>query len=144
MTTTARRRRPTTSEQVATQPHAIRNPMPSRRCGRRTRGGGQCTQWAMLGQTVCRMHGGSAPQAKKAAAVRIAELVDAALTELERLLTEADSDAVRLAAVKDVLDRHMGRSSQHVDVTGAGQPLIKSLTAEDAALLELPDGPEDR
>lgn len=45
----------------------------SRFCtARRKRDGVDCGSWAMKGQRVCRMHGGSSPQAKQAAARRIA------------------------------------------------------------------------
>ena len=51
------------------------------------------------------MHGGASPQAKRAAAERLAEEVDPLLTELFRIAKQSDSDAVRLAAIKDALDR---------------------------------------
>jgi hypothetical protein len=74
----------------------------------------------MLGGRVCRIHGGSAIQVKKAASERIAEMVDPALTELRRLVDEADTDAVKLAAIKDVLDRagYKPIERQQVDQTG--------------------------
>lgn len=37
----------------------------------RRRGRGPCGAWAVRGATVCRMHGGSAPQVKRAAAERL-------------------------------------------------------------------------
>lgn len=51
--------------------------MPSVRCSARSkRTGKPCTRWAILGGTVCPMHGGSAPQVKAAAAERLADLID--------------------------------------------------------------------
>lgn len=44
------------------------------RCGRRRRDGKPCRGWAMTGSLTCRMHGGSSPQARRAAQVRLAEL----------------------------------------------------------------------
>lgn len=46
------------------------NPTPSTkpRCGRKTRSGAPCTQFPVEGTTVCRMHGGTAPQVRAAAA----------------------------------------------------------------------------
>lgn len=44
-----------------------------RQCQATRRDGVRCTKWANAGTTVCRMHGGSAPQVKKKAAQRIAE-----------------------------------------------------------------------
>jgi hypothetical protein len=44
-----------------------------RRCGARRKSDGQgCGCWAMRGQRVCRMHGGASPQARRAAAQRVA------------------------------------------------------------------------
>lgn len=74
------------------------------RCGKRTRGGGTCRNWAIQGGAVCRMHGGAAPQVKARAEDRIRDLVDPALTRLETLLAD-ESSSVALSAVKDVLDR---------------------------------------
>jgi hypothetical protein len=53
---------------------------------------------------VCIVHGGGAPQVKKAAEDRIRELVDPALNRLAKLI-EDDSSGVALGAVKDILDR---------------------------------------
>lgn len=58
-----------------------------------------------MGGTVCIMHGGSAPQVKMAAEERLKALADPAITRLEYLIDHGDSDAVRLGAVKDALDR---------------------------------------
>lgn len=69
------------------------------------------------------MHGGSAPQVKAAAAERIAAMVDPALTELQRIMTSGESDQVRLAAVKDVLDRAGYKPKDRLDVTSADQPI---------------------
>lgn len=56
------------------------NPMPCSTCGEphakctgHRRDGKPCTQKRMQGQTVCRMHGGSAPQSLAAAERRLAE-----------------------------------------------------------------------
>lgn len=44
------------------------------RCGRpRNSDGLPCTQWRIKGGTVCKTHGGSAPQVKRAAALRVVE-----------------------------------------------------------------------
>lgn len=45
----------------------------AQRCGARTRSGGRCAGRPMTGAARCRMHGGAAPQALRAAAVRTAE-----------------------------------------------------------------------
>ena len=51
------------------------------------------------------MHGGGAPQVKKAAELRLLELVDPALARIKVLIDHGENDAVKLAASKDVLDR---------------------------------------
>ena len=54
---------------------------------------------------MCYYHGGAAPQVKLKAQERIAALVDPALHHLAILIEEAETDAVKLAAIKDLLDR---------------------------------------
>src|SRR5262252_9487789 len=106
------------------------------RCkGHSSRTGLPCNNRPIHGSTVCSSHGGSAPQVKKAAAERIAEMVDPALAALRRLVDEADSDSVRLSAVKEILDRHLGRAKQAVDVTSGGVPLVRVVAADDLELL---------
>lgn len=43
---------------------------PMRRCTATTRSGAQCRSYAIVGAVVCRMHGGAAPQVRRAAAER--------------------------------------------------------------------------
>ena len=43
------------------------------RCSAKRRNGEGCGAWAVKGATVCRMHGGSSPQARAAAARRVQE-----------------------------------------------------------------------
>jgi hypothetical protein len=50
----------------------IRADRPQRCCSRRKSDGEDCGSWAMRGQRVCRMHGGASPQARQAAARRVA------------------------------------------------------------------------
>lgn len=88
---------------------------PRRQCTAHARSGSQCKRSPILGGTVCRMHGGAVPQVRAAAAARIAALVDPALARLARLIDLAETDSVKLAAVKDVLDRAGLRPPEHVD-----------------------------
>lgn len=75
--------------------------------------GNQCQRLAIIGGTVCHVHGGSAPQVKAAARRRLLELLDPALAALTDVLMMRHSDtddptkvaAVKLRAVKEVLDR---------------------------------------
>lgn len=43
---------------------------------------------------------------------------EAAIKELARLATKAESEAARVAAIRELLDRAHGKPSQSVDVTG--------------------------
>ena len=62
------------------------------------------------------MHGGAAPQVKRAAEERLRELVDPALNRLTKLI-EDESAGVALAAVKDVLDRAGYGPKQRIELT---------------------------
>jgi hypothetical protein len=62
-------------------------------------------------------------------------MVDPLLTELFRIAQSGDSDTVRLAAIRDALDRAGYKPQQRVDLTSAGQPLIKPVSTEALSLL---------
>lgn len=89
---------------------------PMRQCHARVRDGGQCKVPSMLGQKVCRMHGGQSPQALTKAEDRMRALVHPAVTALANLI--ADND---LAAAKYVLDyagyKATEKLEQHGDTT---------------------------
>jgi hypothetical protein len=74
------------------------------------------------------MHGGGAPQVKKAAALRLAALVDPAIAQLAKLL-KSGNPSVSLGAVKDVLDRNGFKPTDKTELTGAdGGPIEQSIT----------------
>jgi hypothetical protein len=75
---------------VATKPRR-RAPKPTRpTCTARSKQSGKpCRQRPAAGRTVCRFHGGEAPQVKLAAKLRLAAMVDPALTLLESFLSPA-------------------------------------------------------
>jgi hypothetical protein len=79
----------------------------------------------MRGQTVCKMHGGKAPQALRTAAERLAAMVDPALSALAHLVDEAESDMVRLAAIKDVLDRAGYKPVERQQIEQAGDYVVR-------------------
>ena len=75
-------------------------------CTARRKNGEPCGSKAIRGGTVCRMHGGGAPQVKAAAAARLRAMVDPALGVLEYAMKRKVKDLRgALAAAKEVLDR---------------------------------------
>ena len=65
----------------------------------------QCGNRPIPGGTVCRFHGGGAPQVRRAAELRLAELVAPAIATLAREMATADASADRIRAARDILDR---------------------------------------
>lgn len=80
--------------------------------------GRRCKQPAIRGGAVCIVHGGSSPQAKAAAQLRIACLVDPALEVMFELLTSKSTPAAtRYSVVKDVLDRTGHKPVEKIETT---------------------------
>lgn len=101
---------------------AKRSP-PKRRCKARNRQGNQCGQAPAIGQEVCRMHGGAAPQAIAKARERLEAAAD---RMAERLLKLAENELgdgtkvgayVQLNAVNSALDRAGITEAKQVEVT---------------------------
>ncbi len=78
-----------------------------RLCTAHTAKGVLCRSPALKGATVCRMHGGSAPQVKaKAARTLLEELIEPALMALRDIVQDVKQPAsARVAAARDILDR---------------------------------------
>jgi hypothetical protein len=73
-------------------------------CGKKTRSGGTCLNWVLPGQRVCRMHGGKAPQALAKAEDRLRALEFPAIATLQEVMRHGDTDAVRFAAARWLLE----------------------------------------
>lgn len=86
------------------------NPMERVRCKATNRQGKRCGKPPILGGTVCRMHGGAAPQVQLAAAERLKALELPAIVRLEELMQQREFPSVAIAAVKDALDRIRGKA----------------------------------
>ena len=76
-----------------------------RRCTAHTHAGAPCRRYAARGANVCRVHGGAAPQVVAKARERLALAADTMARTLLGIAESAESEAVKLAAVKDALDR---------------------------------------
>ena len=76
-----------------------------RRCTAHTHAGTPCRRYAARGANVCRVHGGAAPQVVAKARERLALAADTMAKTLLGIASGAESEAVKLAAVKDALDR---------------------------------------
>jgi hypothetical protein len=79
-------------------------PTPERRCVAH-KNGEQCKNAAIKGATVCRFHGGAAPHVKRAARARLENAADLMAKQLLGIAIGAESEAVKLAAIRDALDR---------------------------------------
>lgn len=116
----------------------------SQRCAARAKSTGErCGNRAILGATVCRVHGGAAPQVRKAAAARLEALTHPALDRLEELLETEDDPAILLRVVLAVLDRvgfhpsHGVELSGHLDLSDLSDVELARMVLEDPAIRDL-------
>ena len=75
-----------------------------------------CGRMAIPGGTVCRYHGGAAPQVIKAAEGRLEALRTPAVAYLAYLLGQREYPSAGLGAAKDVLDRVDGKAAELIRV----------------------------
>lgn len=78
---------------------------PDRRCVAHKKNGDQCGNAARRGTSVCDYHGAKAPQVKAKARQRLEEAADGMAKALLGIALTAQSESVKLAAIKDALDR---------------------------------------
>ncbi len=104
---------------------------PARRCTAHKKTGEQCRRWAIRGGTVCTHHGGNTPAVKAKARRRLEEAADRLAKQLLDIAEGAESEQVRLSAVKDALDRAGLKPPTQVDVAVGHQPwrdLVENVT----------------
>lgn len=77
---------------------------PERCTANKSDGSGRCNRDAMMGQEVCYIHGGNAPQAIAAARLRLLQLARPAIKNLHDK-TKSDDHSVSLRASTAILDR---------------------------------------
>lgn len=107
---------------------------PKRRCKAHLSNGSgaRCRKWAIRGGTTCATHGSSTKNAKRKARERLELAQDAMARELLGLATGAASETVKLAAIKDALDRGGLIAPRTIEVEVTARPWEKVI--EDAAL----------
>lgn len=102
---------------------------------RSSRTGDPCNNPPMKGATVCRMHGGAAPQTKAAARVRLEMAADRMAAQLLKMAADdAVNDSVKLSAIRDALDR-AGLGAKH-----AVELEVGPTKAYEALLTEMVEG----
>jgi hypothetical protein len=96
---------------------------PARVCSARRTNGEPCKRPPIEGANVCRTHGGGAPQVKAAAKVRLEMAANRMAQELLGIAIDDNAPpAVKLAAIKDALDRAGLAPNARVDVTHEVKP----------------------
>jgi len=103
---------------------------------RSSRTGQPCRQYAIRGGRVCVAHGGLAPQVIAKAEDRLRALVQPAISGLAELINKADSDSVRLSAIRDLLDRTGYKPTEKVQ--SEGRQVIEIEYVDRPNALELP------
>lgn len=98
----------------ASGPLAVDRDNHPRRCTAHVRSGAQCRAYAVEGMSVCRMHGGSSPQARRAAERRKAEQQATALLQVIW-----DPDAAPVTDPVAALQQLAGRLQHAANVLGA-------------------------
>lgn len=100
----------------------IRNPMgASTRCTAVSKRSGEpCGNWALVGDTKCRMHvGKTVADSREASRMRLLEAADPAAAVLVKLALNLDGNVphnIQLAAARDILDRNGIGDTQQIEV----------------------------
>lgn len=99
-------------------------------CKATNRKGTRCGKAPIRGGTVCRMHGGAAPQVKLKAEARLRALEMPAIDRIGKLIEQDEFPSVAYQASRDVLDRLRGKPTEMVEQHHSGGLVIKHELAE--------------
>lgn len=109
------------------------------RCTATSRTGKRCKLSAIPGGTVCRFHGGAAPQVIRKASERLAEVRDAALVKLAEYIMKGEIEdkvildaVVKLTQLTEVLDGRVSNREETIEM-GAVEREIMRLERQFAA-----------
>ena len=104
---------------------------PPRQCSAHRTNGDPCRRAAINGGNVCATHGGRSPQVKAKARVRLEMAADRMAKELLGIATNSDAPpAVKLAAIRDALDRAGLSAKTAVDINVGPTPAFESILAD--------------
>jgi hypothetical protein len=112
------------------------------KCKAHKKDGSPCGRWPVKGATVCPKHGGAAPQVRQKAQERLLAATDQLMAALLRIAMSAESEAVRLAAIKDALDRAgFGAAQLHkLAVASPWDDLLQEIIMDGDIIVDLPAG----
>lgn len=97
-----------------------RGTVPAMRCQAHRSNGDPCKAWAIVGGTVCRTHGGSAPQVRRKAQERIASRVLSAVDIAWKMIEDESVPAATRARLLIDLQDRAGLKPADVHVLAAG------------------------
>ena len=101
----------------------------TRRCKAKAKQTGErCKRAAILGGTVCKIHGGGAPAVINKARQRIMEAADPAAARMVELMESLD-ERISLAASRDLLDRAGHKAPTEISII-SDEALWAALEAE--------------
>ena len=93
----------------------MRDPRAGKCVGHSKQTGKLCTQPAIRGGTVCRYHGGGAPQVQAKAKERLAALAPKAIQVMDRLLEREQFPTVQFQASRFLIEQEVGKAIEHVE-----------------------------
>ena len=91
------------------------------RCTATNRQGNRCGKAPIAGGTVCRMHGGAAPQVIFKAKERLAALAPKAVLVLDALLGRDEFPTVQFQAARFIAEQEVGKAHESVSMEVTGE-----------------------